>query len=164
MSARRRRSRRQSITNEHYQRQLKRTTFFLERSLGGKIILEELRKVGLQVEPHKKWFRHNTPDEEWLPIIGEKKWIVLMRDLRIGSRVLELNALLTGGVKAFALVAGEVPDKRNAEIVVKALPKILDVIAENDFPFIAKVHKNGSVELWKTELMIHKGIQFKRRK
>lgn len=116
------------------------------------------------MEPHKKWFRHDTPDEEWLPVVGEKKWIVLMRDLRIGKRLIEFNALLTGRVKAFALVSGEMPDKRNAETIIKALPKIFEMIEANNFPFIAKVQKNSTVELWKKELMIHKGIQFKRRK
>lgn len=87
-----------------------------------------------------------------------------MRDLRIGSRVIELNALLAGKVKAFALVSGETPDKQNAETIIKALPRILEMTEAYDFPFIAKVHKNSSVELWKTELMIHKGIQFKHRK
>jgi hypothetical protein len=116
------------------------------------------------VEPHKKWFRHNTPDEDWLPVVGEKKWIVLMRDLRIGQHVIELNALLTSKVKAFGLVSSELTDKQNAEIIIKALPKIFDMIEANDFPFIAKVQKNSSVELWKKELMMHKGIQFKRLK
>jgi len=114
------------------------------------------------VEPHSKWFRHNTPDEVWLLEVGEKKWIVLMRDLRIGKRIIELNALLVGGVKAFALVSGEMSDAQNAAIIVRALPKVFDMVEANDFPFIAKIQKNGSVELWKTELMVHKGIQLKK--
>ena len=87
-----------------------------------------------------------------------------MRDLRIGKRVIEFNALLTARVKAFALVSGEIPDMQNAETIIKALPKIFDMIEANDFPFIAKVQKNSTVELWKKDLMIHKGVQFKRRK
>src|SRR5688500_9524121 len=141
MSARRRKSKRRLITSEHYQRQLKRTTFFLERSLGGRTILEELRSAGLQVEPHKKWFRHDTPDEDWLPVVGEKKWIVLMRDFRIGRRVIELNALLSSRVKAFALISGDQQDKQSAETLIKAMPKILEMIETNHFPFIAKIHK-----------------------
>lgn len=49
------------------------------------------------------------------------------------------------------------PDKRNAETIIKALPKIFDMIETNDFPFIAKVQKSGAVELCKKDLMIHKG-------
>jgi len=71
---------RRSSTSTASEKQLKRTTFFLERSFGGKLVLEKLRKAGLKVEPHQARFRHNTPDTEWLAVVGEKKWIVLMRD------------------------------------------------------------------------------------
>lgn len=116
----------------------------------------------MKVVPHGTRFRHNTPDEDWLPEVGEKKWIVLMRDQKIGKRVLELNALLRSKVKAFVLVTGELPSQESADIIKKALPKIIETIEQNDFPFIAKIHKDSSVEVWKTKLMAHKGIQFKR--
>jgi len=100
--------------------------------LGGKAILEALRNADLQVEPHSKWFRHNTPDQDWLPIVGEKKWIVLMRDKAIGKRYLELNALLRSKVKAFVLVTGELSEQVSAEIIKKAVPKIVEMIEQND--------------------------------
>lgn len=117
----------------------------------------------MQVEPHKKWFRHDTPDEDWLPVVGEKKWVVLMRDLQIGRRVIELNALLSSRVKAFALISGEQRDQNSAEILIRAMPRIVEMIESYDFPFIAKVYKSGTVELWRNELMPHKGIQFRKR-
>lgn len=132
--------------------------------MGGKAIRDALRNAFLQVQTHSTWFRHNTPDEEWLPIVGEKKWVVLMRDKRIGHRLLELNALLSSNVKAFVLVTDEMSEQEGAKIIVKALPKIFDMIEQNDFPFISKIHKDSSVTLWKKELMIHKGIQIKRRR
>jgi hypothetical protein len=49
----------------------------------------------------------------------------------------------------------------SAEIIKKALPKIFDMVEQNDFPFVAKIHKESSVKLWK-ELMVHKGIELKR--
>src|SRR5947209_12353753 len=109
MRARHRTLPKQSNTSAHYQKQLKRITFFLERSCGGKTVLHELRKAGLRIEPHSRWFKHNTPDEVWLRQVGEKKWVVLMRDQKIGKRLLQLNALLTSGVKAFVLVTGDLP-------------------------------------------------------
>jgi hypothetical protein len=121
-----------------------------------------LRNADLQVEPHSKWFRHNTPDEEWLSVVGEKKWLVLVRDQRIGKRLLELNALLISNVKAFVLVTEEMSEPASADIIKKALPKIFDMVEQNDFPFIAKIHKDSSVTLWRKELMVHKGIQLKR--
>src|SRR5438270_3157614 len=116
MGAKRRKSRKRLTTKTHYRKQLKRITFFLERSLGGNFILGEFRKAKLTVEPHSAWFRHDTPDTEWLPEVGGKKWVVLMRDKKIGTRPLELEALMNGRVKAFVLVTGELPNKENARI------------------------------------------------
>src|SRR6266850_6720433 len=105
MGAKRLKSRKQSNMSAHYQRQLRRTTFFLDRAFGGKLILEKLRKAGLRVESHHVRFRHNTPDTEWLAVVGEKKWIVLTRDAMIGRRRLELDALLSAGTRVFVVVS-----------------------------------------------------------
>lgn len=122
-----------------------------------------LRGEHVRVETFAAHYHHTTPDEVWLPEVGEKQWVVLMRDKKIGKRLLELDALLDGGVKAFALVSGQLKDTQNAEILVKALPKIVEAIEQNDFPFIAKIYRDSRVEVWKTKPLIHKGIQKKRR-
>lgn len=44
-----------------------------------------------------------TDDEEWLPVIGQKGWTVLMRDKRIRYRRPERERLIENGVKAFCL-------------------------------------------------------------
>lgn len=163
MGARHRKSNEPSTTKTHYQEQLKQYTFFLERSLSGHLVRDELRKVGVKVETFASHYHHDTIDQVWLEDVGEKRWIVLMRDKRIGKRLLELDALLDGGVKAFALVSGQLKDSENAAILIKALPKILETIETNNFPFIAKIQRNSSVEVWKTEPMVHKGIQKKKK-
>jgi PIN like domain len=150
MGAKRRRSKKRSSTSTPSEKRLKRTTFFLERSFGGTLVLEELRKAGLKVEPHKARFRHNTPDTEWLAVVGEKKWIVLMRDQNIGRRPLELEALLQAGVKSFVLVEGQLPDRENARILIKAIPRMFELISEHRFPFIARVRRDSTMTLWKT--------------
>jgi PIN domain-containing protein len=142
---------RQSDTNAQTKRQLKRTTFFLERSLYGATIFKELRDAGLTVEAHGTRFRHNTEDVDWLAVVGEKKWVVLMRDLSIGRNPIELNALLYAKVRAFVLQRGDWPDAENARIVITAMPKILRILRECKFPFIAKIMKDTSVFVWKTQ-------------
>jgi hypothetical protein len=102
------------------------------------------------VEPHQARFRHNTPDIEWLAVVGEKKWVVLRRDQNIGRRPLELEALLRAGVKSFVLVEGQLPDRENAKILVKAIPRMIEMIHEYRFPFIARLKRDSSISLWKT--------------
>jgi hypothetical protein len=127
------------------------------------LILEKLRDAGLKVESHHVKFRHNTLDEKWLEVAGEKKWIVLTRDKMIGHRLLELDALLYAGTKAFVLVTEGLTDVENAKIIIASAEKMLEMIQANNYPFIAKIRRDGVV-LWKTKPKIHKGVQRKRRK
>ena len=87
-----------------------------------------------------------------MAVVGEKKWIVLMRDQNIGRRPLELQALLQAGVRSFVLVEGQLPDRENAKILVKAIPRMFEMINEHGFPFIARVRRDSTVVLWKTQL------------
>ena len=117
----------------------------------------------MKVETHAAWFRHDTPDEEWLAIVGEAKWVVLKRDKKIGKRFMEMDALLDAGVKSFVMASGQLTDVENAAIFIMSLPKILEMIDANNFPFIAKVFRDGKVELAQTTPLIRKGIQKKKR-
>ena len=47
---------------------------------------------GLRVELHDTHFAQDCPDEEWLPEVGRRRWIVLTRDLRIRYRAIEREA------------------------------------------------------------------------
>jgi hypothetical protein len=127
------------------------------------LIFEKLREAGLKVEAHHVHFKHNTKDEDWLAVVGEKKWIVFSRDKMIGRRPLQLRALLNAGVKAFVLVTDELTDAQNAEIVIKYIDKIFGMIEENKKPFIAKIRKDAVV-MWKMDQPILKGLKGKSRK
>jgi len=124
---------------------------------------EELRKNGVNVEPHSVWFRHNTEDVDWLPVVGEKKWVVLTADTSIGRRPIELDALLAAGVRAFAPTQAHLTGCEMAQLFLDAMPQILRVLEENRFPFIAKIHHDRSVSIWKTDVTFPKGYRGKKR-
>ena len=69
---------------------------------------------------------------------GEKKWIVFTRDKMIGRRKLRLDALFNAGVKAFVLVTDDLTDTQNADLIIKHIDKIFELIDENKIAFIAK--------------------------
>ncbi len=73
-----------------------------------------------------------------------------MRDQNIGRRPLELQALLQAGVKSFVLVEGQLTDKENAKILIKAVPRMFEMISEHRFPFIARLKRDTTISLWKT--------------
>lgn len=127
-------------------------------------ILEALRDAGLNVESHEVRFRHNTFDEDWLLDVGEKKWIVLTADLAIAKNPLEMNALLAAKVRAFAVVREDnMPGIRYAKMIITALPQIFRMLETDRYPFIARLHLDGSVTLWKSEPIHQKGRRSKKR-
>ncbi|HEV8682312.1 MAG TPA: hypothetical protein VGS09_06005, partial [Actinomycetota bacterium] len=42
-------------------------------------------------------------DKDWLPIVGENDWVVIMRDKRMRWRSWELEALREAGLRVFSL-------------------------------------------------------------
>jgi uncharacterized protein with PIN domain len=64
-------------------KQHKALVFFLDRSLGKKIIAEALRTAGADVRIHDDIFIQDAQDVEWLPEVGQKGWIVLTKDSHI---------------------------------------------------------------------------------
>lgn len=125
-----------------------RPIFFVDRSLGRKIIPEALRNANESVKTHDELFPQNTPDAVWLEEAGRQNWIVLTKDTRIRYHANETSALLRSGVRAFVLTArGDLTGPEMAGIFVNALPAIKKVASENSAPFIARVHRDGSVEI-----------------
>lgn len=109
--------------------------FFLDRLLGKKVIPAALRQAGVEVHIHDDHFPVNARDQDWLPVVGERGWIVLTKDQRIRYRELELAAVRMARVGLFTLTA-------------KALPGIRHFVARNSTPFIAKITRSASVSMW----------------
>jgi hypothetical protein len=125
-----------------------RLTFFVDRSLGRKVIPEALRNVNEVVKIHDEIFPQNTPDHVWLEEAGRQNWVVLTKDTRIRHRAIEVLALMSSGVRAFILTArGDLTGAEMASIFIKALPRIKKLATKNHGPFIARVQRDSSVEI-----------------
>jgi hypothetical protein len=53
---------------------LELVAFFIDRSLGGKLIATALRDAGANVEVHDSHFKPDTPDVDWLTEVGKRGW------------------------------------------------------------------------------------------
>ena len=148
MTSRRRKSKKQSGTSIPPAKQLEPYTFFVERSLGGKTVPEQLAEAGLKVERHKDHFAHNAEDVEWLSVCGEREWVVLTKDRAIRSNELELKALINAGVATFVITSAGMSGEDAARAYLKALPRIARYIEHQTRPFIARVSPEGEVTLW----------------
>jgi len=126
---------------------LEEVTFFVDASLGGKVLAEALRNASAKVEIHNDHFAQGTPDETWLREVGARSWVVLTKDDRIRYHELERLALVSAGVRSFVLTAKGLRATEYAALFVKALPAMRRLLRKHNGPFIAKVTRSAKVEL-----------------
>ncbi|MBA2433666.1 MAG: hypothetical protein M3480_07170 [Verrucomicrobiota bacterium] len=107
-----------------------------------------LRAAGLKVLVHDDHFAQNATDQEWLTAAGKSNWIVITRDERIRYRTAERQALRRAKVRAFLLAAqGDLRAETLAETLLRALPKIIEIVGKTQPPFIAKIWRDGKAAL-----------------
>ena len=123
------------------------SVFFIDRSLGKKIVAQALRDIGETVEIHDDNFAPDAKDEDWLVEVGNRGWIVLTKDDRIRYRATERTALASASVRAFVLTSSQLQGTEMAAAFVKALPRIKRLIANHTPPFIARISRSGNVSI-----------------
>jgi len=121
--------------------------FFIDRSLGKKVIAEKLRQSGVTVEIHDDHFQQNAQDEDWISEVGKRGWIVLTKDDRIRYRRTALEAYQRHKVRVFIFGSGQMKAQEMAEAFVKALPKISHFALTKAAPFFARISRSGSVSI-----------------
>jgi hypothetical protein len=122
--------------------------FFIDRDLSGKAFVSILREAAVTVEVHSDHFRHDAPDEDWLPAVGRQNWVALTHDKRISYSSLQTDLLMRAAVRTFILI-GKATHEELAENFVRSIPKVRRFLQRQPGPFIAKVHRNvGGVEMW----------------
>jgi hypothetical protein len=119
--------------------------FFTDRDLGRQFP-ETLRAAGVRVERHDDHFGPETLDEEWIGEIGRRGWIAVTRDARIRYSPLALSVLMEFGTQLFVLV-GKLTTAEAAEIFLKWRDRVVETIAGERGPFIAKIRRDG-VHIW----------------
>lgn len=124
--------------------------FFIDRCLGKKPAVA-LRNAGATVEIHDDHFSQTLSDVEWLTQVGERDWVVLTKDQKIGYRAEEQLAVAQANVRLFALVGGGLSGDAMAQAFVNAFEGMKRFVRGNQAPFIAKVYRSGQVKEWKNQ-------------
>jgi hypothetical protein len=112
------------------------------------LLREAIRNEGVRCEFLIDHFERGTPDAQWLPGIGDRGWILLSKDLAIKKNTIEYHALMNANIGAFFIRSREISGREIADCVVKAIPKMLEIIRTQRKPFLYKIYKDGSVTLW----------------
>lgn len=117
--------------------------FFVDRSLGGKFVVEALRKVGAKVMVHDDVFVQNTPDIDWLQRAGREGWIVLTKDSAIRRNPLEREMYRQARVRVFALTRKDLSGPEMADIFVAALAGMRKRVKTEQPPFVFSISRGG---------------------
>jgi hypothetical protein len=125
--------------------------FFVDRSLGGRVVAETLRALGEHVEVHDDHFSKDATDEVWLAEIGAKGWVILSKDDRIRRNPVERQALLASGVAAFFLGRSDLRGDQMASAFSAALTAIKKALRRFAVPFIAGVSRAGDVHVFEAD-------------
>ena len=121
--------------------------FFIDRSLGGRLVVQALRDAGARVEVHDDHFPQNTPDVDWLAEVGRRGWIVLSKDERIRRNPLERAALEQAGVRAFFLTKQGLTGPEMAVLFVQLLKGMRNRAVSQPAPFIYTLSVGGQFSL-----------------
>ncbi|MBI1903795.1 MAG: hypothetical protein HYS13_22045 [Planctomycetia bacterium] len=132
--------------------------FFLDRCLGRNIVSEALRQAGCRVELHDDHFDQDTPDQDWLPQVGGRGWVLLTQDKAIRKNQLEVTQILKSSLAAFILTGGSMKGEEMAKAFVTALPTVRRFLKKFNRPFIATVSASGTVSLVQTYSQIARRV------
>ena len=110
-------------------------------------ILKSLEESGVKYERHLDHWPAGTPDEQWIPKVGEKGWILLTRDQNMRYNELELRQITLAKVREFVILGGNLNKNELAELVAAALPAMMKVCGKLKPPFIVSISKLGSLAL-----------------
>lgn len=130
-------------------KKLQPTIFFIDRCLGTGKIVEALRQLDVAIEVHDDHFENNAQDVDWLPEVGEKGWVVLTKDSSISKNYLERIAVARARVRMFMFASQSLSGTEMAEVFIKAVNRIQQFTRKHPAPFIAKIYRDGSIQMWK---------------
>ncbi len=120
----------------------------MDRSIGAVHVPNALRKVGEQVVLLDDEFPEDVMDEVWIDRVGEKGWIALTKDQGIRRRPFEVESFLRSTARVFIFASGNTPGPMMAEVIVKALPAIKNIVHSTRPPFLGRIEKSGRVSLF----------------
>ena len=119
--------------------------FFVDRSLGGKLVAEALRAAGAEVVAHDDKFGQNATDVEWLAEAGRRGWVVLTKDSAIRRHAHEMAMFRDAACRVFLLASGNMAGADMAAAFVAALPRMRELTDFTKAPFLFGLTKAGKI-------------------
>jgi hypothetical protein len=148
MSARPSRSKKPSGGSGHSLPQPEEFVLYLDENLCNTgAILQRLQALSVRFERHLAHCARGISDDEWLPLVGRKNWILLTADKRIRYNFLEKRALERNAVREFVFASGNMSGEEMAVSLERAIPKMQRLCRKCSPPFVAAITRAGEVHL-----------------
>ena len=151
MAGKRRKSKKQSGANSRSTRPHdEKYEFFVDECVSPKHVPNMLREAGHKVQVQgPDTFGTGRPDADWLPLVGERKWVLVTKDKNIRKRRIEQQALKQAGVRAFVLTGHTLTGEEQVQVLKEALPAMIRLLwkQRRSAYFIARVTAKSNVQL-----------------
>ena len=132
--------------------------FFVDRCLGSKLVPEALEAAGFTVV---RWADHFTQEKElddtaWLKLAAEHGWLVLTKDTSGQAKPVELLAIQDAGCAVFQLANAQMSGRVQAAVIASSAQRMLSFAKKHETPFIARIHRNGTVHMYRKSGDLHR--------
>jgi hypothetical protein len=115
--------------------------FFTDRDLGAYIFPDHLKNAGQRVERHVDYFVDDAHDEDWLPEVARRGWVILTSDQRMMRRPVERDAVMVSGARLLILIGANAQAEELAVNFVNTRARLESFLAQHASPYIAKVYR-----------------------
>jgi hypothetical protein len=120
----------------------------LDQNLSSRKISEPLKKFSdWHIELHSDHFASNAPDVDWIPVCGEKKWVIITCDKRIARVPQNVQAVISSNAVVFMFGKGGRRAEEYSAALIHHRLKILRMIKNTAAPFFARISLGGDVSL-----------------
>ena len=119
--------------------------FFFDNTTSPRLV-NGLKAFGEEVVHLRERFAQNTPDEEWIPVVGREDLFVVTHDKRLQRNPAQRKALLDAGLGVFLLTSSVSGHCQVITMVVGRWPEIKEAAAREARPFVIQVPHKGKIK------------------
>lgn len=122
--------------------------------------MDALTDANVKFERHRDHFPRGTPDEEWLPFVAERAWVVLTKDKRNRYNEFERRSIRRFKVREFYFGRGDFSGTEMAMALGVALSEMRGICRSYNAPVVGSMTRTGAI----TVVYDDKGSTHDRRK
>ena len=119
--------------------------FFFDNTTSYRLV-NGLKAFGEDVVHLRDRFAQNTPDEEWIPVVGGEHLFVVTHDKRLRRNPAQRKALLDAGLGVFLLASSVSGHCEVITMVVDRWPEIKQAASREARPFVLQVPHRGKIK------------------